>query len=52
MATDRASAKLIKGARLVIIPDGPHGITWTHAEQVNLELVNFLGQKLAAGGGA
>jgi non-heme chloroperoxidase len=42
------TAKLIKGARLVIVPDGPHGITWTHAEQVNTELVNFLGKKLSA----
>jgi len=39
-------SKLIKGARLVIVPDGPHRITWTDAEQANLELVNFLGQKL------
>ena len=22
---------------------GPHCITWTHAEEVNIELVNFLG---------
>jgi hypothetical protein len=46
------TANLIKGARLVIVPDGPHCITWTHAEQVNPELVNFLGQKLGARGGS
>jgi non-heme chloroperoxidase len=40
------TANLIKGARLVIVPDGPHCITWPHAEQVNPELVNPLGQKL------
>ncbi len=38
----------IKGARLVVVKGGPHGLTWTHAEQVNKELVNFLGQRSAA----
>jgi non-heme chloroperoxidase len=37
------TAKLIKRARLVTVKDGPHCITWTHAEEVNRELVNFLG---------
>jgi hypothetical protein len=27
----------------VVVKDGPHCITWTHADEVNLELVNFLG---------
>ena len=49
-ASGLRTANLIKGARLVIVPDGPHGIIWTHAEQVNLELVNFLGQKRGARG--
>jgi len=39
------TAKLIKGARLLIVKDGPHCITWTHAEEVNAELLNFLGGK-------
>jgi non-heme chloroperoxidase len=38
------TAKLIKGARLSVVKDGPHCITWTHAEEVNSELVNFLGK--------
>jgi pimeloyl-ACP methyl ester carboxylesterase len=38
------TAKLIKGARLAVVKDGPHCITWTHAEEVNRELVNFLGE--------
>jgi non-heme chloroperoxidase len=41
------TAKLIKGARLSVVKDGPHCITWTHAEEVNSELLNFLG-KVAA----
>ena len=41
------TAKLVKGAKLVSIPDGPHAVNWTHAEVVNQELVNFLGQSAA-----
>lgn len=44
-ASGQRTAKLIKGAHLVVVKDGPHCITWTHAEEVNNELVNFLGQK-------
>ena len=39
------TAKLIKGARLLIVKDGPHCVTWTHAEEVNAELLSFLGEK-------
>lgn len=41
------TAKLIKGARLAVIKDGPHCITWTHADEVNAELLNFLGKAAA-----
>jgi non-heme chloroperoxidase len=37
------TAKLIKGARLAVVKDGPHCITWTHSEEVNRELLSFLG---------
>jgi len=36
---------LIKGSKLVVIEGGPHGIAWTHAEQVNHALMEFLGQE-------
>src|SRR5262245_25273287 len=39
------TAKLVKGAQLVIIKGGPHCITWTHAEEVTAELVGFLGEQ-------
>src|ERR1700757_4385040 len=39
------TAKLIKGARLLVVKDGPHCIPWTHAEEVNAELLNFLDGK-------
>ena len=38
------TAKLIKGARLLVVKDGPHAITWTHADEVNRELLEFLKQ--------
>lgn len=43
-ASGSRTAKLIKGARLSIVKDGPHAITWTHAEEVNAEMVSFLGK--------
>jgi non-heme chloroperoxidase len=44
-ASGQRTAKLIPGARLVIVKDGPHCITWTHADEVNHELVSFLGEE-------
>jgi pimeloyl-ACP methyl ester carboxylesterase len=41
-ATGLRTHKAVKGARLAVIKDGPHGLTWTHAEQVNRELEQFL----------
>jgi len=46
-ASGSRTPKLIKGARLVVVKDGPHCITWTHADEVNSELVNFLGKGVA-----
>jgi len=46
-ASGQRTANLIKGARLVTINDGPHAVSWTHAEEVNQELVNFLGKGTA-----
>lgn len=44
-ASGLRTAKLIEGARLVVVKDGPHCITWTHADEVNRELVTFLAAK-------
>jgi non-heme chloroperoxidase len=46
-AAGQRTAKLIKGARLHVVKDGPHAVTWTHADEVNSELVNFLGKTTA-----
>jgi non-heme chloroperoxidase len=43
-ATAVRTAKLVKGARLLVVKDGPHCITWTHTEEVNAELLSFLGE--------
>jgi len=39
------TAKLIKGASLLVVKEGPHCVPWTHAEEVNAELLKFLGKK-------
>jgi len=44
-ATGTRTHKAVKGSRLVVVKDGPHGLTWTHAEQVNRELLEFLDGK-------
>lgn len=38
----KASAELIKGAELKVYAGGPHGITDTHKEQLNSDLLTFL----------
>ena len=40
----RASAALIRNARLIVYPDGPHGITDTHKDRLNADLLEFLQQ--------
>jgi non-heme chloroperoxidase len=41
-ASGAKTAKLVKGAKYVVVKDGPHNIAWTHADVVNSELVEFL----------
>ena len=41
-AAGQRTAKLVKGAKLVVIKGGPHCITWTHADEVNAALLAFL----------
>lgn len=36
----------VEGSRLVVIEGGPHGITWTHAGEVNRELLGFLEERV------
>ena len=36
------SAQLIKGAKDVYYPGAPHGITATHQDQINADLLAFI----------
>jgi non-heme chloroperoxidase len=38
----RKSARLIKGAKEIYYPGAPHGLTATHQDQVNADLLTFL----------
>jgi non-heme chloroperoxidase len=40
----RASHALIKGSKLIVYKGGPHGITDTHKDQLNQDLLSFLRQ--------
>jgi non-heme chloroperoxidase len=40
--TGRATARLVKGARLIEYADGPHGITDTHKDRLNQDLLDFI----------
>lgn len=44
--------EVVKGCRLVMVDDAPHGLIWTHADQANRELLDFLAaaQKASATG--
>jgi non-heme chloroperoxidase len=46
-AAGMRTAKLINGAKLFVVNGGPHSIIWTHADEVNPELVAFLWQAAA-----
>lgn len=43
-ASGKRTHESVKRSRLVVVEGGPHGIAWTHAEKVNRELLDFLGQ--------
>jgi non-heme chloroperoxidase len=46
-ASGERTAKLINGATFSVIKDGPHAIIWTHADEVNSLLLDFLGKGVA-----
>ncbi|WP_368563747.1 alpha/beta fold hydrolase [Pseudoxanthomonas sp. UTMC 1351] len=41
-ASGKASAKLIKGAELIVYEGAPHGLADTHKDRLNQDLLNFL----------
>jgi non-heme chloroperoxidase len=43
-ATGTRASKFVKGSELAVVEGGPHGLNWTHAEEVNRALLGFLGR--------
>ena len=41
-AAGRASAKIVKNAKLIVYPGAPHGLTDTHKDQLNTDLLAFI----------
>ena len=50
-ATGTPTQTSINGSRLVVVKGGPHGLNWTHAEEVNRELLAFVEQASGARAG-
>jgi non-heme chloroperoxidase len=48
-ATSRRLPALLKNARSTVIAGGPHAIIWTHADEVNRALLEFIGHLSRAG---
>jgi pimeloyl-ACP methyl ester carboxylesterase len=51
-ATATPTQTSVKGSRLVVVKGGPHGLNWTHAEEVNRELLKFVAQTEGVRAGA
>lgn len=43
-ASGKAAAALIKGAKLIVYPGAPHGLTDTHKDRLNQDLLDFVKQ--------
>jgi non-heme chloroperoxidase len=41
-AAGRASARIVKHAKLLVYPGAPHGLTDTHKDKVNADLLAFI----------
>src|SRR3984885_5401114 len=49
-ATSRRLPALLKNTRSTVIAGGPHAIIWTHADEVNQALLDFIGHPGQGGG--
>ncbi len=45
-ATGKRLARILDRSRFVVVKDAPHGLLWTHADEVNHELLGFLEQRI------
>ncbi len=46
--TGRASAKIVKNAKLIVYPGAPHGLTDTHKDKLNADLLAFIKAEVKA----
>jgi non-heme chloroperoxidase len=46
--TGKRLPDLITDSELIVIDGGPHAIAWTHADQVNNALLQFIGAQTPA----
>lgn len=42
-ASGKRMPEMVKGSKLSVVEGAPHGLNWTHAEQLNRELIDFIG---------
>ena len=47
-ASGTVAHEAVAGSRLAVVKGGPHGLNWTHADEVNRELVTFVGRAEAS----
>jgi len=45
-ATGSRTHEAVEGSRLIVVAGAPHGLNWTHAEEVNDGLIDFLQEAL------
>jgi len=43
-ASGKRMQGIVRGSRIALIKGGPHGLNWTHSDEVNRELLAFLGK--------
>ena len=48
-AAGRASARLVKDAKLIVYEGAPHGLTDTHKDCLNADLLNFVARPCRQG---
>lgn len=44
--TGKRLNQAVSGSKLVVLKDAPHGIPWTHADDINRELLNFITERV------
>ena len=40
--TGKRTNEMVKGSKLILLEGGPHGLNWTHANEMNRALLDFI----------